>query len=114
MRSAASRFGRIWGRSGEVVVFSTGAHSMSGSGYDERLNCTNLNPILASRPTGTPSCGQSVVSFNDSSFASGGYEYGPSGGPYTADATVVDASGAGGSCACSASLPVIGGLILTR
>ena len=94
---------------GTNPVLTIGPQTMSGSGYDERLNYTQLSPILNVSATYTPTCDQPVVSNNDSSNCTGGYKYGPTGGPYTQDSVLIDTTSPGGSCVCLDTLPSIGG-----
>jgi hypothetical protein len=103
-----------YGGGAETSVLTAAAGSMSGAGYDERLNTTELGTGWTVNPGSyTSSCiarpVDAAVSAADSLSMGGGYEYKGSGGAWVQDAVEFDTSGSGGTCSCSEPLPAISG-----
>lgn len=104
----------LWGEvnGGSLTLLaSTGAQTMSGSGYDERLNCTALLPTLQYSAPESIICQTTVPTGSSSSSSyslAGGYRY-LVGATWTADPVAFDTTGDGGSCSCQAALPALTG-----
>lgn len=99
---------------GEYNALHVAAGSISGAGYDERLNDTllQIDGSLSPSPPYTSSCAPRAIdtasTAADSQSMSGGYRPYVSGVP-TPDSIVLDGSSAGGTCPCSIGLPGISG-----
>jgi len=106
---------QLWGATNggaSTLLDSCGAQTMSGTGYDERLNCSSMAPAMA-RPTLPPTYTCSTLASTTGSWAAGcsqigGYRY-KVGGSWFADPVSFDSSAPSSSCACSASLPGLTG-----
>lgn len=89
----------------ESTILSIGAQSMSGGGYDERLNCCILQAALPGDSGFTPTCEfASAGTWSNTCTAAGGYEHGPT-GDLQPDPVLLDTSTVSGTCECEQEVP---------